>query len=42
MSNKAFQIVERKIYESSKLKFAGVDGLQKNITRCGRSRWWDQ
>ena len=26
MSNKAFQIVERKIYESSKLKFAGVDG----------------
>ena len=35
-SNKNKQIKREKIKETS------IDGLPKNITRCGRSRWWDQ
>ena len=30
------------MYLKDIIRGENIDGLQKNITRCGRSRWWNQ
>ena len=42
MANKKIKLNDKvKTKKKREIKEISIDGLQKNITRCGRSRWWD-